>query len=109
MKLLGTCQYAFSKIRQFSILPIRLIIWIKNPINSSQERYAGNNHTVGLKSDGTVVPVGLNQYCECDARNWRNIVAISANDFYTVSLKLDSRVVVIGANMFGRRDSRLEV
>jgi|GEM_PF-3417633 len=29
---------------------------------------AGCAHTVGLKSDGTVVAVGNNDYCQCEIR-----------------------------------------
>jgi alpha-tubulin suppressor-like RCC1 family protein len=39
---------------------------------------AGSNHTVGLKSDGTVITVGSNIYGQCDVSDWVNIVAIVA-------------------------------
>ncbi|WP_242295075.1 RCC1 domain-containing protein, partial [Bacillus cereus group sp. BfR-BA-01381] len=35
---------------------------------------AGCAHTVGLKSDGTVVAVGENTYGQCDVSSWRNIL-----------------------------------
>ncbi|HDX9610461.1 TPA: RCC1 repeat protein [Bacillus toyonensis] len=34
---------------------------------------AGCAHTVGLKSDGTVVAVGNNEFGQCDVGSWRNI------------------------------------
>lgn len=34
---------------------------------------AGRRHTVGLKSDGTVVAVGNNEYGQCDVCGWRGI------------------------------------
>ena len=34
---------------------------------------AGNGHTVGLKSDGTVVAVGENDDGQCDVKSWNNI------------------------------------
>ena len=34
---------------------------------------AGGNSTVGLKSDGTVVAAGYNEYGQCDVEEWRNI------------------------------------
>ena len=34
---------------------------------------AGDGHTVGLKSDGTVVAVGWNFYGQCDVSGWKNI------------------------------------
>jgi alpha-tubulin suppressor-like RCC1 family protein len=32
--------------------------------------YAGGKHTVGLKSDATVVAVGYNYYGQCDVSGW---------------------------------------
>ena len=34
---------------------------------------AGSRHTVGLKSDGTVVAVGFNIYGQCDVSDWTDI------------------------------------
>ncbi|WP_240986091.1 RCC1 domain-containing protein [Acididesulfobacillus acetoxydans] len=34
---------------------------------------AGCAHTIGLKSDGTVVAVGDNEYGQCDVSDWRGI------------------------------------
>jgi len=34
---------------------------------------AGCAHTIGLKSDGTVVAVGDNEYGQCDVSGWRSI------------------------------------
>ena len=53
----------------------------------------GGNHTVGLKSDGTVVAVGGNDYGECNVSNWSDIIAISAGNHHTVGLKSDGTVV----------------
>jgi len=34
---------------------------------------AGSHHTVGLKSDGTAVAVGDNDYGQCDVENWSDM------------------------------------
>ena len=34
---------------------------------------AGRRHTIGLKSDGTVMAVGDNEYGQCDVSGWRGI------------------------------------
>ena len=65
---------------------------------------AGDFHTVGLKSDGTVVAVGSNEYGQCDVSGWRNIVAVSEGDFHTVGLKSDGTVVAVGSNKYGKCD-----
>lgn len=60
------------------------------------------SHTVGLKSDGTVVAVGRNEDDQCDVSDWSDIVAISAGDFNTVGLKSDGTVVAVGDNHYGQ-------
>ncbi|EDZ51454.1 hypothetical protein ABE55_08725 [Bacillus thuringiensis] len=86
---------------------------------------AGRCHTVGLKSDGTVVAVGRNkegecnvsgwrdieavavgwnEYGQCNVSDWRDIVAIAAGCAHTVGLKSDGTVVAVGNNEFGQCD-----
>ena len=64
---------------------------------------AGDDHTVGLKSDGTVVAVGSNRYGQCDVSQWRDNVAVNAG-WHTVGLKSDGTVVVVGSNKYGQCD-----
>ena len=64
----------------------------------------GECHTVGLKSDGTVVAVGDNDYGQCDVSGWTDIVSISAGKYHTVGLKSDGTVVTVGANQYGQCD-----
>ena len=64
----------------------------------------GPCHTVGLKSDGTVVAAGFNQSGQCDVSDWTDIVAISAGGARTVGLKSDGTVVAIGSNYYGQCD-----
>jgi len=52
--------------------------------------------TVGLKTDGTVVAVGLNDQGRCNVSGWCDIVAVSAGSDYTVGLKKDGTVVTVG-------------
>ena len=61
---------------------------------------AGGTHTVGLKTDGTVVAVGDNDYNQCKVSDWKDIVAISAGGSHTVGLKTDGAVVAVGYNDF---------
>ncbi|MDR1692275.1 MAG: zinc-ribbon domain-containing protein [Oscillospiraceae bacterium] len=57
---------------------------------------AGIWHSVGLKSDGTVVATGHNENGECDVSGWSDIVAVSAGFNYTVGLKSNGTVLVAG-------------
>ena len=65
---------------------------------------AGDEHTVGLKADGTVVAVGNNEYGQCDVSDWTDIVAISAGYWHTVGLKADGTIVAVGYNKYGQCD-----
>ena len=63
---------------------------------------AGEGHTVGLHSDGTVVAVGLNEACQCKVSSWSNIVATAAGLYHTVGLRRDGTVAAVGDNREGQ-------
>jgi len=63
---------------------------------------AGSTHILGLKSNGTVVAVGENNYGQCNITDWKDIVAVSAGGSHTVGLKSDGTVVAVGDNMYGQ-------
>ena len=57
---------------------------------------AGGYHTVGLKSDGTVVVMGRSNYLQDDVDDWTDIVQVAAGEWHTVGLKSDGTVVAVG-------------
>ncbi|MGL4942682.1 MAG: protein kinase domain-containing protein [Thermoguttaceae bacterium] len=59
---------------------------------------AGGLHTVGLKTDGTVVATVMNGLVDCSTQGWRDIIAVSAGGSHTVGLKADGTVVAVGNN-----------
>lgn len=64
----------------------------------------GGGHTVGLKSDNTLVAVGDNSFGQCDfsdTEKWSDIVKVVTGDWYTVGLKSDGTVVMTGENFSG--------
>lgn len=61
-----------------------------------RDSVSGIGHTVGLRSDGTVVAVGDNTYGQCNVGDWKDIVAISAGDKHTVGLCSDGTVLSVG-------------
>ena len=63
---------------------------------------AGENHVVGLKTDGTVVAAGQNEFGQCDVSDWTGIAAVSAGGDHTVGLKKDGSVVAAGRNDYGQ-------
>jgi hypothetical protein len=63
---------------------------------------AGQAHTVGLKSDGTVVAVGANDEEQCEVGGWSDITQVAAGQSYTVGLKSDGALVAVGSNYYGQ-------
>ena len=63
---------------------------------------AGNQFTVGLRSDGSVVATGSNLYRQCNVDGWSGIAAVSAGGYHTVGLKQDGSVVTTGSNTYGQ-------
>jgi hypothetical protein len=57
---------------------------------------AGTCHTVGLKSDGTVVAAGDNASGQCNVRDWTDITRVTAGMYHTVGLKSDGTMVAVG-------------
>ncbi|MBI4812316.1 hypothetical protein HY798_02625, partial [Candidatus Falkowbacteria bacterium] len=68
-----------------------------NTMNFNQPTIAaGSGHTVGLKTDGTVVGVGYNSNGQINVSAWAGIKAIAAGSEHTVGLKTDGTVVAVG-------------
>lgn len=65
---------------------------------------AGASHTVGLKSNGTVVAAGNDDFGKLDVEQWQDIIDVSAGRGYTIGLKSDGTVVATGDNTFGQCD-----
>ena len=63
---------------------------------------AGDEHTVCVKSDGTVNAVGYYKGGRCAVGDWEDIVAVSAGASHTVGLKADGTLVAVGDNNSGQ-------
>jgi len=63
---------------------------------------AGLYHTVGVKTDGTVVAVGDNAYRQCDVGSWTGIVKVAAGTYHTVGVKTDGTLVAVGDKASGQ-------
>lgn len=72
---------------------------------------AGRRHSIGRRSDGTVVAVGNNAAGECRVGLWGDIVAVAAGNVHTanntgrshtVGLRSDGTVVATGWNDDGQ-------
>jgi len=71
-----------------------------------QNCIAASSHTVGLKTNGTVIAIGHNKSGQCNIFSWRGIVAVAAGGMHTVGLKVDGTVVAVGDNYCGRCNTR---
>jgi uncharacterized protein YjbI with pentapeptide repeats len=64
---------------------------------------AGNQHSVVLKSDGTVSAFGTNNSGQTNVPiGLNNVVAVSAGGYHTLALKSDGTVVAWGSNSRGQ-------
>ena len=61
-------------------------------------------HTVGVKSDGSVIAVGDNDLGQCDVSDWMDITQVAAGYYHTVGLKSDGTVIAVGWNDDGQCD-----
>ena len=65
---------------------------------------AGQNHTVGMKSDGAVLGAGAGYLGVSEVSGWTSIVAVSASSYHTVGLRSDGTVLAAGINGNGQCD-----
>lgn len=56
----------------------------------------GNNHVVGLKSDGTVIASGSNNNGQCNVMGWNNVSKIYAHKNTTIAIKKDGTILATG-------------
>ena len=85
-----------SKLRCEAFRPVRPLL------QSLLCAGCGDEYHVGLRSDGTVIATGDNQYGQCNVSKWRDIVAIFARANHTVGLRSDGTVVATGNNQNGQ-------
>jgi len=65
---------------------------------------AGAWHTVGLRTDGTVVAAGSDRYWQCDVGGWTDIVQVATGSYHTVGLRSNGTAVAVGLNHSGQCD-----
>ena len=71
---------------------------------AERETISGYNHTVGLRTDGTVVATGSNEFGQRVVSDWKDIVMVSAGEGDTVGLRSDGTVGATGWNHAGLRN-----
>lgn len=58
---------------------------------------AGENHSVGLRTDGTAMAAGDNAAGQCEVSGWHNLAGVTAGWNHTLGLKTDGTVLYAGA------------
>jgi alpha-tubulin suppressor-like RCC1 family protein len=61
----------------------------------------GDEHTIGLREDGTVAYTGKNDKDQCNVAGWKDVVAICAGQYHSVGLLKDGSLVATGQNHSG--------
>lgn len=78
-------------------------IHLPNGVTNIRAIAAGFDHSVGLRSDGTLVAWGLSNFGSVNIPpGLSNITAISAGGYHNLALNTDGRVVGWGDNQFGQ-------
>ena len=57
---------------------------------------AANGRAIGLRTDGTVVSVGMNDGHQCETSDWKDILVVYGGIFATAGLRSDGTIVVAG-------------
>jgi hypothetical protein len=91
---------AFGKLGDYSDARQRsLALW--DEIARRDTIAVGDCHTVGLKTDGSVLAVKSSDYGQCDVEDWTDIVAVYAQSGVSIGLKSDGTVVHAGTTVYG--------
>lgn len=69
-----------------------------------KEVSAGYGYVLGLKTDGTVIAAGNNEYGQCDVDEWTDIVHVYAGKQHSIAKRKDGEFVAIGYNKFNQCD-----
>jgi len=83
--------YLYNFSNDHSFREKSLSLWKKTISTTSLD--ASRHITVGLKTDGTVVTTGYNQFGNSNVQHWKDIVSVSAGWYHTIGLKKDGTVI----------------
>ncbi len=86
----------------YTLLVLALLGPMTTTVFAATQVAGGGYHTVGLKTDGTVVAVGNNFYGQCNVSSWTDIIQVATGGGHTVGLKIDGTVVAVGDSNEGQ-------
>ena len=76
----------------------------KSTIQTDMMIASGNNFTLGLKTDGTVISAGMSVNGADQVGDWTNMIMIACGFDHSVGLKSDGTVIAVGSNGSGECD-----
>ncbi|RDU24141.1 RCC1 domain-containing protein [Anaerosacchariphilus polymeriproducens] len=107
ISVLSLCSCNINKKKKKKDPPLEPVDKKRAEIEPYQNLVAvGGFHMLGVKADGTVYSWGENKYGECDTKEWRDIVAVSAGSYISAGLKSDGTVVSAGLNDLGQCETK---
>jgi alpha-tubulin suppressor-like RCC1 family protein len=93
-------KYILNAIAIALVVPLLIFASQTSSLAVQPSVAAGHSHTVGLKSDSTVVAVGGNNNGQLNVGSWTGIEQVAAGQLHTVGVKTDGTVVAVGWNRF---------
>lgn len=97
----GAAAIQFYKLGEFRDAAERSReLWAQ--VASRNSLAAEGTHTLGLKTDGTVIAAGSNISNKTDVQEWTDIIDIAAGGEHSVALKADGTVVAVGADSWNQ-------
>ncbi len=110
LSLLVACLLTFasppSVLAEGSIVGWGLFVFVEPPrIENLVAIAAGQSHSLGLKSDSSIVAWGLNEHGQCNVPEPNSgFVAIAGGGYHSLGLRADSSIVAWGSNGSGQCD-----
>lgn len=87
-----------TKIKSYKLSPESIKAFGNDIVDVS----VGNTHIALLKSNGTVITTGKNDFGQCNTKDWKDIIEIVSGGDHTIGLRKDGRVVATGKNDKGQ-------
>lgn len=64
--------------------------------NSIVKICSGIDHVIGLKTDGSVVAFGKNDYGQCNVNDWTNVKDVFAGQYFSAAVTDDEKLLIAG-------------
>jgi len=100
-------EECLKESKQFKSIPCddEINVFYSNRINNIKNCiYAGDDITIGLRKDGTIITVGNNEDSHYGTSKWRNIIAVATSYNHIFGLRADGSVVSAEKQSYDKRE-----